>query len=176
MKGKPTLAKTCWSCLRWSKLGPRPSLSNVLPNVKRFATPYAIAGAVGLVVCAFLSSWFAFLPVVSCCFLLLVLHYQNENGITWSVGVAVVMPHIVFVLVMWNVLGGNFVVPALVSVLGLAAVVAHASCRSAKQPGAADVEMARVAKSNLTGHREDDGSLLEEFRRHSESVKQKYGL
>ncbi len=172
MTGKPTLAESCLSCVDSRMLG-CPSLRNVWPNAERFRVPYAIAGAIMLVLITFLSSWLAFLPVLSLLFLLPVLHYQSDEGLKWAVGVIVAVPHALFVLVMWFVVGGNFARPAGVFVLGVAAGVLHASCRQAGHDEG-DIEMAYVAESDLK--QGEDLSVLEEFRRHSQSVKEKYGL
>jgi hypothetical protein len=129
-----------------------------------------------LVVITYLSSWVAFLPVVSLLFLLVVAHYQSERGLTWAVATIVAAPHALFLVVMLETVGGNVALPAVVCALGLAAGVAHASCRQIDAVEG-DVEMADLAadKSWVLVDNKNE-SVLEEFRRHSNSVKEKYGL
>jgi hypothetical protein len=174
---KRTLAQSCLSCLDWRKFTRSPSLSNVWPNAERFALPYAFAGLATLVVITFLSSWVAFLPVVSLLFLLPVAHYQSERGLTWAVATIVAAPHALFVVVMFVTVGGNVALPAVVCALGLAAGVAHASYRQIEAVDG-DVEMAELAAEQSWVLVDDNNneSVLEEFRRHSQSVKEKYGL
>ncbi len=138
-------------------------------NVDRYKRFYSVFLALVACCAAAFVSFHALLPVFSLCLLLPLLHYFRTGGVNRNVFALVVFPHCFLV----GLLGGRIVVWSILVALCLVAV--HAGLwhqqQVQKKKGPDLSEVVVVAETPVGGV-----NVLEEFRRHSLSVKQKYGL
>ncbi len=159
-----------------NKFGP-PSPEQLLCNVERFSLEYRVALLAVTLATSYSISWRAVLPIVSLGLILSYLHVRNARGVNRTVAGLVALPHCFFL----GFLGGKLLI--LTVVTALCGVVAHAACRKASRKARGernreDIELGTFPPVAIVQERASSGDLtaLEEFRRHSQSVKQKYGL
>lgn len=181
MQSQRSLRKLCWSCLNRSKLQ-TPEPRNVPLNLNKYMTPYQVTMALTVVLAAYLTNARALLPVFSFVAIYVYFAFIKRSPLGRTGTVALLLPHVFFV----GFFGGTVLI-LLVSVVFVVCLL-HAAAR---KPSKID-SMKRLARSTTGSESMEALELgvrnisvdvvspraneLDEFRRHSESLKSKYGI
>ena len=155
-----------------------PEPRHVFRNLEKYSTPYAVAITIAMLLASFLVHWGAVLAMASFASMWVYRQYVIKRPMSRDYStMGLLMLHMVAV----GFLGGTMVI--FVVAITFSFCVVHASCR---RPSKLDA-MARITESSTvslealeTGtagiHQKASGDELDQFRKHSQSLKAKYGL
>jgi hypothetical protein len=154
-----------WVCFgAFDNLSFPPSFRASVSNLERFKFVYGGVVCFFVALVAFLVNTNALFPVLSAVLVFPALHLRSSSGLSRSLFVKLMIPHAVVL----GFLGGSVVNWAATGATMLSCL--HAACL---RPGKTKEEMLEAGEIATKG---GETNALEEFRQHSQSVKQKYGL
>jgi hypothetical protein len=162
-----------WSeCWDRDQLQFPPTLENFVHNSEdKFIMHYSVVLGLVLSFFCYLFSFYALVTVFSAVLVLPLVHMKKVGGLTRAMITVLVVPHLFFI----GWFGGKRVIFPFV--LALVGVVLHAGCRKYSKKQESDGELVELGKAQLhVAMSKSEIDVLEEFRRHSKSVKEKYNL